>query len=117
MNAMARAHEIRREAAARWNCNVTEIIFSECLKMAYAGQNVPGKMEEKTQLEKVQEAVKSFDMTAKEWEGMILVINKKGQMAGHVKADGTIKEKYLGARNLMGKLVYYAIRDALTQEG
>lgn len=36
MNAMKRAHEIRKEAAAKWNCKTSEIIFSICLKMAWA---------------------------------------------------------------------------------
>ena len=34
--AMRRAWEIRREAAAKFNCRVTEISMSECLKMAWA---------------------------------------------------------------------------------
>ncbi len=34
-NTMSRAHEIRREAAAKWNCNVSEIVFSICLEMAW----------------------------------------------------------------------------------
>ncbi len=34
-NTMSRAHEIRREAAAKWNCNVSEIVFSFCLEMAW----------------------------------------------------------------------------------
>lgn len=34
-NAMKRAHEIRRNAAAKFNCKVSEISMSECLKMAW----------------------------------------------------------------------------------
>lgn len=36
MNVMKRAHEIRRQAAKRWSCNVDEILFSECLAMAHS---------------------------------------------------------------------------------
>lgn len=36
MNAMKRAHQIRSEAAEKWNCKVSEIIFSLCLEMAWA---------------------------------------------------------------------------------
>lgn len=36
MNAMKRAHEIRKEAAKKWNCKTSEIIFSICLEMAWA---------------------------------------------------------------------------------
>jgi hypothetical protein len=39
-NTMKRAHEIRREAAKRWNCKVSEIIFSICLKMVWAGETI-----------------------------------------------------------------------------
>jgi len=35
-NAMKRAWEIRREAATKFNCKVTEISMSECLKLAWA---------------------------------------------------------------------------------
>lgn len=32
---MTLAHAFRREAAARYNCKASEIIFGECLKMAW----------------------------------------------------------------------------------
>jgi len=35
-NTMKRAHEIRKKAASKWNCAVSEIIFSICLEMAWA---------------------------------------------------------------------------------
>lgn len=35
MSTMQRAHEIRRQAAKRWGCPVSEIVFAECLKMAH----------------------------------------------------------------------------------
>lgn len=35
MNAMKRAHEIRKSAAKKFNCKTSEIIFSLCLKMAW----------------------------------------------------------------------------------
>lgn len=43
MNAMKRAHEIRRNAAKKFNCKVSEIVFSICLKMAWT-QIKEGKM-------------------------------------------------------------------------
>lgn len=36
MNTMKRAHEIRQEAATKWDCKTSEIIFSICLKMAWS---------------------------------------------------------------------------------
>jgi hypothetical protein len=36
MNTMKRAHEIRKQAAKKWNCKTSEIIFSICLEMAWA---------------------------------------------------------------------------------
>lgn len=110
MNAMARAHEIRREAATRWNCKVSEIVFGECLKMAYAGLSVPLAM---SKLEKIQGAIEKFDCSAKEWKGMILIIDKKGKNIGHVKEDGTIVRKMEGSRQLMGALVRDAIKEVL----
>lgn len=35
MNTMKRAHEIRREAAEKWSCRTSEIIFSICLEIAW----------------------------------------------------------------------------------
>ena len=36
MNAMKRSHQIRKEAAKKFNCKTSEILFSLCLKMAWA---------------------------------------------------------------------------------
>lgn len=36
MNAMKIAHEIRMEAAKKWNCKKSEIAFWVCLEMAWA---------------------------------------------------------------------------------
>lgn len=35
MNTMKKAHEIRKAAAERWNCKVSEIHFGECLRLAH----------------------------------------------------------------------------------
>lgn len=35
MNAMTKAHEIRKAAAVKFNCKVSEIHFGECLRMAF----------------------------------------------------------------------------------
>lgn len=35
MNTMKRAHQIKKEAAEKWNCTTSEIIFSLCLKVAW----------------------------------------------------------------------------------
>lgn len=110
MNAMTRAWEIRREAAKRWNCRVNEIVFSECLKMAHAGQSVPQAI---SQLEKIQQAVERFSCTTKEWKGMILILDKKGKNIGHVKEDGTIVRKREGSKQLMGALIRDAIKEVL----
>jgi hypothetical protein len=36
MNAMRRAHEIRAETAAKYSCKPGYVVFSICLKMAWA---------------------------------------------------------------------------------
>lgn len=40
MNAMTKAHEIRRAAAAKFNCKVAEIHFGECLRMAHNNEAI-----------------------------------------------------------------------------
>lgn len=40
MNAMKKAHEIRKAAAEKWNCKVSEIHFGECLRMAHNGEEI-----------------------------------------------------------------------------
>lgn len=35
MNAMTKAHQIRKAAAEKFNCKVSEIHFGECLRMAH----------------------------------------------------------------------------------
>ena len=60
MNAMKRAHEIRKEAAVRWNCEVKEIVWSECLKMAHAGQSVPQAMFTEKEIETIQNKVRKI---------------------------------------------------------
>ncbi len=71
--------------------------------------------EEKTRLEKIQDAIAKFDFSAREWKEkrMIIIVNKKGESTGHVKADGTIIRKKLGSRQLMGALVRDAIKEVL----
>lgn len=60
---MTLAHAFRREAAARYNCKASEIIFDECLKMAWNAvktrpemvEQYINKLEEKKVEEKVEE--------------------------------------------------------------
>ena len=40
MNTMKKAHEIRKAASEKWNCKVSEICFSFCLKMAHNGEEL-----------------------------------------------------------------------------
>lgn len=37
---MTTAHEIKRNAAAKWNCAESEIVFGICLKMAWKGEKI-----------------------------------------------------------------------------
>lgn len=104
---MKTAWQIRKAAAAKYGVKVSEILFAPCLKMAWS------QPMEKTQLQKVQDAVQQYEWTAKEWKNMILIINRKNEMVGHVKPTGEVVEKFVGRRNMMGKLAYQAIRAAL----
>lgn len=82
MNAMKQAWNIRREAAKRWNCTVNEIIFSECLKMAHAGQRVPKKMSKEEQLRN-HPAVESFGEFQVQEKGIDrLYLNLRGKNKG-----------------------------------
>lgn len=40
MNAMTKAHKIRKEAAAKFNCKVSEIHFGECLRLAHKKEDI-----------------------------------------------------------------------------
>lgn len=42
MNAMTKAHEIRKAAAEKWNCNISEIHFGECLRLAHKNSPLIG---------------------------------------------------------------------------
>lgn len=43
MNAMTKAHEIRKAAAAKFNCDASEIHSGECLRMAHNNEEVEVK--------------------------------------------------------------------------
>ena len=66
-----------------------------------------------SKLEKIQEAVSKFSCTAKEWKGMILILDKKGKNIGHVKEDGEIVRKREGSKQLMGALIRDAIKSSI----
>ena len=69
---MKRAWEIRKEAAKKWNCKVSEIVFPICLKMAWAEKMENTKMEshrtkeikrqyeENGKIEKLQKRMEKF---------------------------------------------------------
>lgn len=40
MNAMKKAHQIRKAAAVKWNCEVSEIHFGECLRLAHKKEDI-----------------------------------------------------------------------------
>ena len=40
MNTMKKAHEIRKAAAERWNCKVSEIHLGECLRLAHEEKEI-----------------------------------------------------------------------------
>lgn len=40
MNAMTKAHQIRKAAAVKFNCKASEIHFGECLRMAHNGEEI-----------------------------------------------------------------------------
>lgn len=43
MNAMQKAHKIRKAAAKKYNCKASEIDFGECLRMAHNGEEIEMK--------------------------------------------------------------------------
>ena len=107
-NAMKRAWTIRKAAAAACGCKVSEVVFSECLRLAWREV----KAMEQTPLVKVQNAVARFSFTAKESNDVISVYNKKGALAAIV-ANGKVEQKYQGSQNLCGSLVRDAIKAVL----
>ncbi len=52
-NTMKKAHEIRRAAAAKWNCKTSEIVFSMCLEMAWADDEGEMEMDRKEIAEEI----------------------------------------------------------------
>ena len=64
-------------------------------------------------IQKIEAAIKQFSCTAKEWKGIILILDKKGQNIGHVKPDNTVVRKQMGSRQLMGALIRDAIKAVL----
>ena len=71
-NVMSRAWEIRYNAAKKWDCEVSEIIFSFCLKMAHKGEKLMTGM-----IEKVETAGYSINNA-----GYINFKNKKWNFVG-----------------------------------
>jgi hypothetical protein len=64
----------------------------------------------------VKTAVARFKFTASAQNGLIVVRDNKGRVAGTVSADGSIERKYAGAQALMGALIRDAINIALRAE-
>lgn len=77
------------------------------------GEKIMITKQEIEKLKKIQDAIKKFNFSARVEKEIIVIINKKGESTGHVKADGTIIRKKLGSRQLMGALVRDAIKDVL----
>ncbi len=100
---MKKAWEIRKEAASKWNCQVSEIHFGACLSLAWKSMTT-------NTLTKVQDAIASFDFTAEQApNGSINIYNKKGEWAAIV-TNNTVESKYRGSKNLCGALVRNAIK-------
>ncbi len=68
---------------------------------------------EKSQLDRIQEAVAKYSCNVKEWKGIILITDKKGRNIGHIKEDGTIIRKKAGNKQLMGALIRDAIKEVI----
>lgn len=68
MNAMTKAHEIRRAAAVKFDCEVSEIHFGECLRMANNNEEI--EMEKEIT---VLEAVKAGLVKREDGSAMPLV--------------------------------------------
>lgn len=104
---MKKAWTIRREAAHKWNCHVSEIHFGACLSLAWKSMTT-------NTLTKVQDAIASFDFTAEQApDGNINVYNSKGDWAAVVKESGEIERKHRGRKSLCGSLVRDAIKTVI----
>ena len=64
MNTMKKAHEIRRAAAAKFNCKVSEIHFGECLRLAHKAE----EMEEVKTVEEIATDI-ATDLGGRVWRG------------------------------------------------
>ena len=86
-NTMKRAHEIRKAAATKWNCKVSEIIFSECLKMAWTETEGERKMKEWT-----VNGSGFVNMDSRDWG----YVGDKGTWAKLVDGKATVKRAAKG---------------------
>lgn len=70
MNAMTKAHEIRKAAAEKWNCKVSEICFAECLRMAHNGEELATETELTTaqKLEEIMHIIMVDNNAVTSWE-------------------------------------------------
>ena len=106
MNTMKKAHEIRKAAAAKWNCKVSEISFSHCLKMAWAGEELETNRIETAQ--KIAEKFAGRVWAPKGEEGIIRVyLAKRGfcQVEENgVNVDSVNRNQYTEVKDLCAKI-------------
>ena len=82
---MILAHAFRREAAARYNCKASEIIFGECLKMAWNAVKTRPEMVEqyinKLEEKKVEKKAASNKIPTNE-KGFVVFNNRNWSYTG-----------------------------------
>lgn len=64
-------------------------------------------------LNKINEICTKYGFSAKNWkDGMIAIIDKKGQFAGHIK-DKQIIPKYIGKKVCMGSIIVNELKSIM----
>src|SRR6056297_902424 len=87
-NVMSRAWEIKRKAAEKYNCNVREIIFDICLKMAHKGEAIMNEM-----IEKMKGSEKQIDWAEKIKARLLEEITKE-KAEGYIENEGLENDEF-----------------------
>jgi hypothetical protein len=119
MNTMTKAHLIRRMAAKKWNCKVSEIHFGECLRMAHKNEEIEMGTDismTSNQGQKFNFTVASgkiVEATVETARGTLSIINPAMTTSGKVILSGRVADLEGKKKRVMVEFSSTAVRDEL----
>lgn len=119
MNAMTKAHEIRRQAAKKWNCDVSIIHFGECLRMAHKKDEIEMNNTIKMTSNQGQDFYftiakgKIEEATVETARGILPIINPAMTHSGKVMLSGRVVDSAGKKVRIMVEFNSTAVRDEL----